>query len=171
MPAWPNQMFIDGKWANSVSGQTWKVVNPATGEALADVLLPHLARPARGPGRGQRRTGVDAISLRPEKLRPIGRRQQGARQQKAGDLKSQRAHGGTISCRRLSSPGMLKAMMSRFPVTTFNAEIAEGAEKHQSSASSAASALIVGTTPTRSNRSARPAPRSRRGRPQSPARR
>lgn len=39
MPTWPNQMFIDGKWVNSVSGKTWKVVNPATGDTLADVAM------------------------------------------------------------------------------------------------------------------------------------
>src|SRR5262245_23271965 len=39
MPSWPNQMFIDGKWVNSISRKTWNVVNPANGEPLADVAL------------------------------------------------------------------------------------------------------------------------------------
>src|SRR5262249_54661730 len=39
MPAWPNQMFIDGKWVRSVSGKTWSVVNPSNNEPLADVAL------------------------------------------------------------------------------------------------------------------------------------
>lgn len=39
MLSWPSQMYLDGKWVDSVSGETWKVVNPATGEPLADVAL------------------------------------------------------------------------------------------------------------------------------------
>jgi acyl-CoA reductase-like NAD-dependent aldehyde dehydrogenase len=39
MRSWPNQLFINGEWVNSVSGKTWSVVNPATGETLADVAL------------------------------------------------------------------------------------------------------------------------------------
>ncbi len=39
MPSWPNQLFIDGKWVDSVSGKTWNVENPATGELLAEVAL------------------------------------------------------------------------------------------------------------------------------------
>lgn len=39
MPSWPDKMFIDGKWVNSLSGRTWSVVNPATGKPLADVAL------------------------------------------------------------------------------------------------------------------------------------
>lgn len=39
MPSWPNQMFIDGKWVDSVSGKTWPVINPANDERLADVAL------------------------------------------------------------------------------------------------------------------------------------
>ena len=39
MRSWPNQLFINGEWVNSASGKTWSVVNPATGETLADVAL------------------------------------------------------------------------------------------------------------------------------------
>lgn len=39
MQAWPKQLFIDGEWVDSASGKTWSVVNPATGEKLADVAL------------------------------------------------------------------------------------------------------------------------------------
>lgn len=39
MPSWPNQLFIDGKWVDSVSGKTWQVTNPATREPLAEVAL------------------------------------------------------------------------------------------------------------------------------------
>jgi aldehyde dehydrogenase (NAD+) len=39
MPSWPNQLFINGEWVDSVSGRTWSVVNPATGETLANVAL------------------------------------------------------------------------------------------------------------------------------------
>jgi len=63
------------------------------GEALTDPLLPDLARPTGGPRRRQRRTGVGAVSLRAEKLRPVGRRYRHARHQKAGELSANpRAH-------------------------------------------------------------------------------
>lgn len=39
MRSWPNQLFINGEWVNSASGKTWSVVNPATGETLAEVAL------------------------------------------------------------------------------------------------------------------------------------
>jgi len=39
MISWPDKMFIDGKWVNSLSGRTWSVVNPATGKPLADIAL------------------------------------------------------------------------------------------------------------------------------------
>lgn len=39
MLSWPNQLFIDGEWVDSVSGRTWSVVNPANGETLTDVAL------------------------------------------------------------------------------------------------------------------------------------
>lgn len=39
MRAWPNRLFINGEWVNSVSGKTWSVVNPATGETLTEVAL------------------------------------------------------------------------------------------------------------------------------------
>lgn len=39
MPAWPDRMFIDGKWVQSVTGRTWDVINPATGASLAQVAL------------------------------------------------------------------------------------------------------------------------------------
>jgi len=34
--AWPTEMYIDGKWTPSVSGRTLPIVNPATGEQLAE---------------------------------------------------------------------------------------------------------------------------------------
>jgi len=43
MPSWPNQMFINGKWVDSTSRRTWSVVNPATGQPLADVALANAA--------------------------------------------------------------------------------------------------------------------------------
>ena len=39
MPAWPQQLFIDGAWCDSQSGRTWSVTNPATGKELANVAL------------------------------------------------------------------------------------------------------------------------------------
>jgi acyl-CoA reductase-like NAD-dependent aldehyde dehydrogenase len=39
MWSWPNQLFIDGEWVASSSRRTWSVVNPATGQPLADVAL------------------------------------------------------------------------------------------------------------------------------------
>src|ERR1700733_9100661 len=39
MRSWPNQLFINGEWVNSASGKTWSVVNPATGQTLAEVAL------------------------------------------------------------------------------------------------------------------------------------
>ena len=35
--SWPNQMFINGKWVDSTSRRRWSVVNPATGQPLAEV--------------------------------------------------------------------------------------------------------------------------------------
>jgi acyl-CoA reductase-like NAD-dependent aldehyde dehydrogenase len=43
MLSWPNQMFIDGKWVDSTSRRTWKVVNPATGQLLAEVAQANAA--------------------------------------------------------------------------------------------------------------------------------
>ena len=43
-----------------------------TGETLADRFLPDLPRTAGGPGVRQRRSAVDAVSLGPENLRPVG---------------------------------------------------------------------------------------------------
>lgn len=39
MQSWPTQLFINGEWVDSASGETWSVVNPATGDKLADVAL------------------------------------------------------------------------------------------------------------------------------------
>jgi len=36
---WPTQLFIDGEWRDSQSGRHWTVLNPATGQPLADVAL------------------------------------------------------------------------------------------------------------------------------------
>ncbi|HWC91178.1 MAG TPA: aldehyde dehydrogenase family protein, partial [Pirellulales bacterium] len=36
-------MFIDGKWVDSTSRRTWKVVNPATGQLLAEVAQANAA--------------------------------------------------------------------------------------------------------------------------------
>ncbi|MBN8627422.1 MAG: aldehyde dehydrogenase [Planctomycetes bacterium] len=43
MASWPNQLFIDNKWIDGASGKTWSVVNPATGETLANVALAEAA--------------------------------------------------------------------------------------------------------------------------------
>ena len=39
MISWPSQMYIDGRWMDSVSGKTWAIRNPATGQTLAEVAL------------------------------------------------------------------------------------------------------------------------------------
>ncbi|WP_010584296.1 aldehyde dehydrogenase family protein [Schlesneria paludicola] len=39
MKAWPNQLFIDGKWVDGSAGRTWDVMNPATGKVLAAVAI------------------------------------------------------------------------------------------------------------------------------------
>ena len=104
-----------------------------TGEALADPFLPDLARSAGGPRRGQRRTGVDAVSLRPEKLRPVGRRQRGARQQKTGELNAPNVvrMAETISCRRRPSARHSSAISQclSFELTTSVTEASRPAEK------------------------------------------
>ncbi|MBV8911900.1 MAG: aldehyde dehydrogenase, partial [Acetobacteraceae bacterium] len=33
----PKRLFIDGRWVEAASGQTFDTVNPATGEVLASV--------------------------------------------------------------------------------------------------------------------------------------
>ena len=43
LPAWPTQLFIDGKWVDGSGGRTWCVTNPATGETLADVAIAETA--------------------------------------------------------------------------------------------------------------------------------
>jgi acyl-CoA reductase-like NAD-dependent aldehyde dehydrogenase len=43
MLSWPNQLFIDGKWVDSLSGRKWTVVNPATGQPLAEVAQANAA--------------------------------------------------------------------------------------------------------------------------------
>jgi acyl-CoA reductase-like NAD-dependent aldehyde dehydrogenase len=37
--SWPTRLFIDGEWRDSLSGRSWTVTNPATGQPLADVAL------------------------------------------------------------------------------------------------------------------------------------
>jgi acyl-CoA reductase-like NAD-dependent aldehyde dehydrogenase len=39
IPAWPQQLYIDGSWVNGAGGRTWNVTNPATGESLASVAV------------------------------------------------------------------------------------------------------------------------------------
>lgn len=39
LPKWPTKLYINGKWVASTSGKTLAVVNPATGESLANVSL------------------------------------------------------------------------------------------------------------------------------------
>ena len=35
----PQQLFINGQWADAASGKTFETLNPATGETLAHVAL------------------------------------------------------------------------------------------------------------------------------------
>lgn len=36
---WPTQLHIDGEWTDGTAGETWEVLNPATGETLAQVAV------------------------------------------------------------------------------------------------------------------------------------
>lgn len=39
MPAWPEKMFIDGKWVDGHSSTNWTITNPATREPLAEIAM------------------------------------------------------------------------------------------------------------------------------------
>ncbi len=39
MPAWPEKMFIDGKWVDGHSSTSWTITNPATREPLAEIAM------------------------------------------------------------------------------------------------------------------------------------
>ena len=39
MPAWPEKMYIDGKWVDGRSETSWTITNPATREPLAEIAL------------------------------------------------------------------------------------------------------------------------------------
>lgn len=39
MPAWPEKMYIDGKWVDGHSSTSWTITNPATREPLAEIAM------------------------------------------------------------------------------------------------------------------------------------
>ena len=50
-----HQNFVGGEWVDAVEGETMEVINPATGEAIAEVPSGHARRTSTAPSRRRRR--------------------------------------------------------------------------------------------------------------------